>query len=563
MTAQPEHSQASPRPLKLQRRARAHVWHSSSVRTATCAAASRQVVPELDGASRQAVPELDGASRQAVPELDGAVRARGEEPGLRRVEDRVQHAQALRAHAVAAQDLDGHDERVGAEVVVHARVEHVQRAVVGCRRHERCGAVESHAAHALGVVAQRLEGLLAQLRVEPHGAVVEGAQDEVVAAGVDVHARDPLDAALQLGLQRLLLQVVDAHRVLVRHVQERLGGVEGRRLRESLVLGEGALARALGDLVDHDRARGGAWADGHGVVALGVPVQALDLVGVLDGQQDARGGRCGPRSQEQARCGGGERLVLHPLGGAERHALGGGGRGLVVAVADGARLGLRVAALLAARRALCHLPSIVHLHHLTALAARRAAVRAVSLAARYSAVLQPLAGACRRGAAALTLLVAALLAILLVGVAVGGVAVRRRSLGAARGGVARLALSVPAQRVERALRVPRRGGARVEQVQCLALRDRHERDRRVGAPRHLLRHLRQRPRAHAAPRRDVPQTDSLVVPAGHQPRARGVHADAAHAACVAAELNRHRGGEGAQLCSGGTQDARVAMGQRG
>ena len=48
------------------------------------------------------------------------------------------------AHLVSTQDLERHNERVRHEIVIHARMENLDRAIVAARREERVRRVEVH-----------------------------------------------------------------------------------------------------------------------------------------------------------------------------------------------------------------------------------------------------------------------------------------------------------------------------------------------------------------------------------------------------------------------------------
>jgi hypothetical protein len=69
------------------------------------------------------------------------VRTRAYKPRMARDPAHLEHAEAL-TDLVPTQDLERHDERVCHEVVVHARMEDLNRAIVAARRKQWVRRVE-------------------------------------------------------------------------------------------------------------------------------------------------------------------------------------------------------------------------------------------------------------------------------------------------------------------------------------------------------------------------------------------------------------------------------------
>ena len=132
------------------------------------------------------------------------------------------------------EDFERDDERVGHEVVVHSRMEHLDRAVVRARRQEREGRVEAHGPDRTSVVSEHLVRFVAQLEVEPAQFTVVAAHDEMVAGGMHVKTGDPFDAGDKCLEERLTREVVQAHVALGGDEKVRLEWVKVRALDGAL-----------------------------------------------------------------------------------------------------------------------------------------------------------------------------------------------------------------------------------------------------------------------------------------------------------------------------------------
>lgn len=220
------------------------------------------------------------------------------------------HNTELLLHLVASQHLDGDNGRVLHQVADDLAVEDLQRAVVAGVGEEGQAAVELDRTDSLRVEAHGLVRAVGQVEVVPQQAAVVGADDEVVAARVDVHGGDPARAGLDDLEELLALEVVAADHALGSDEEVGARGVELGRLGEAGQLAEGYLAEVLGERVDDDGAALAGGRDGAEEVAAAVPVDGLD--GGADGglEEDALGdeGRAGAGPL-------GRRLLLDAVGG--------------------------------------------------------------------------------------------------------------------------------------------------------------------------------------------------------------------------------------------------------
>lgn len=119
----------------------------------------------------------------------------------------VQDTQLL-DHLVALEHLDGHNDGVLHDIVDDLGMEDLQGSVVAGVGKQGELAMELDGADGLCVEAHRLEGAGGQLKLVPQQPAVVGADDEVVAARVDVEARDPAGTRLNDLDELLALQVV-------------------------------------------------------------------------------------------------------------------------------------------------------------------------------------------------------------------------------------------------------------------------------------------------------------------------------------------------------------------
>eukprot|EP00047_Mylnosiga_fluctuans_P003018 m.227022 g.227022 ORF g.227022 m.227022 type:complete len:325 (+) comp11518_c0_seq1:165-1139(+) len=213
--------------------------------------------------------------------------ARGKEPGLARVEQTVKHAEALLRRGVPAENLDRHDERILHKIVVDHAVEDVDSRVVAGRRKQRVRGVERDGPQSETVVPQCAVRLRRQIKVEPAQPAVVAADDEVVAARVHSHARDPAAAGHKRLDERLRVQVVDTHVRLGRNEENGLVGVEQGALHVARALAERALRDLLLQRVHTDGLGAGIVRHRHEVAALVVPREPADLPGVRDVDADA------------------------------------------------------------------------------------------------------------------------------------------------------------------------------------------------------------------------------------------------------------------------------------
>ena len=179
--------------------------------------------------------------------------------------------------------LERHDGRVLHQIAHDLAVEDLQTAVVAGVREQRVPAlVVRDRPDGRRVEPQRLVRLGAQLEVVPEQALVVGADEQVVAAGVHVDAGDPLGAGLQDLDEFLLGEVVAADGVAGGDEEDGLAGVELRSLRDALQPAEGELRQVLGDGVDGDGAGLAPGGDGGEVVAAAVPGERFDGAADLD-----------------------------------------------------------------------------------------------------------------------------------------------------------------------------------------------------------------------------------------------------------------------------------------
>lgn len=186
------------------------------------------------------------------------------------------HNTQLLFHLVAPQHLDGHNGGVLHQVADDLAVEDLQRAVVAGIGKQGQAAVELYGTDGLWVEAHGLVGAVGQVEVVPQQAAVVGADDEVVAARVDVDGGDPARAGLDDLDELLALQVVAADHALGGDEEVRARRVELGRLGEAGQLAEGHLAEVLGERVDDDGAALAGGRDGAEEVAAAVPVDGLD-----------------------------------------------------------------------------------------------------------------------------------------------------------------------------------------------------------------------------------------------------------------------------------------------
>jgi len=142
-------------------------------------------------------------------QANGRVGTAAEDPRLLGVELAVEDTEVV-GDAVAAEDLDGDDERVLEQVGVDHAVEDLDRGVVRARGEQGQMRVEVDLADRVRVVPQRTVRLAGELEVEPAQTFVVAAHDQVLAARMNRHARDPLAARHQLFHELLLEQVVHA-----------------------------------------------------------------------------------------------------------------------------------------------------------------------------------------------------------------------------------------------------------------------------------------------------------------------------------------------------------------
>lgn len=235
------------------------------------------------------------------------------------------HDTQLLLDLVAAEHLDGDNGGVLHEVADDLSVEDLQGAVVAGVCEEGQSAVELYGADGLWVEAHGLVGAVGQVEVVPEQAAVVGADDEVVAARVDVHGGDPAGAGLDDLDELLALQVVAADHALGGDEEVGARRVELGCLGEAGELAEGDLAEVLGERVDDDGAALAGGGDGAEEVAAAVPVDGLD--GGADGELEQHAlcdeGRAGARPL-------GWGFLLGAVGG----GCSGGGGGAVGCVAE-------------------------------------------------------------------------------------------------------------------------------------------------------------------------------------------------------------------------------------
>jgi len=111
---------------------------------------------------------------------------------------------------MSTQHFQRHNKGVLHKIVVHHPVEHLNRAVVARRREQRVPLVISDTADRSSVGSQDAVRFGGKVHVEPADALIEASDDEIVAAGVDVDGRDPLDAGLERFVKLLLDEIVDS-----------------------------------------------------------------------------------------------------------------------------------------------------------------------------------------------------------------------------------------------------------------------------------------------------------------------------------------------------------------
>lgn len=71
-----------------------------------------------------------------TPDGDRAICSGADQPWLLGNPSDLQHPQTI-THVMPAQDLERHDERICKKVAIHARMEDLDRAVIGRRREQR------------------------------------------------------------------------------------------------------------------------------------------------------------------------------------------------------------------------------------------------------------------------------------------------------------------------------------------------------------------------------------------------------------------------------------------
>ena len=81
---------------------------------------------------------------------------------------------------MAAEDFDGHEERVLHKIVVHHAVEDVDVGVVTAAGEQRVAAVEGDLAQGKLVVSKRLVRFGTEIEIEPAEAAVKTANNNVV-----------------------------------------------------------------------------------------------------------------------------------------------------------------------------------------------------------------------------------------------------------------------------------------------------------------------------------------------------------------------------------------------
>ena len=129
-------------------------------------------------------PEADTQPAHGLgEEPDDLVGPRAEDPGLRRMEARVHHADVVHGF-VCLQDLDGYDQRVRHQVVVYRAVQNVHVSVIGARRKQRIVWMKCHLPNSPFVIFECFVRLISQVKIVPGQPSVVGSHDEVVSRRV-------------------------------------------------------------------------------------------------------------------------------------------------------------------------------------------------------------------------------------------------------------------------------------------------------------------------------------------------------------------------------------------
>ena len=134
--------------------------------------------------------------RSVAKQLNLAISTAGEHPrlmGMEGAEERSQTAHLI----VTLENLDGDDQGILHEVVVHHSVEDVHASIITCTRENGISRMEGHASNRHVLVAKNLVRLQRQVHIKPAHSLIVGSNDQVITEWMNVHARDPLDTWLQ------------------------------------------------------------------------------------------------------------------------------------------------------------------------------------------------------------------------------------------------------------------------------------------------------------------------------------------------------------------------------
>ena len=106
---------------------------------------------------------------------DLSIRARRKDPWLRGMKTNVQHAQLVLRHNMAPfQRAYRHDQRLPHQIVVHACMQHPNRAIVAAGSHQIVSLMKTNLTHRFVVVLVRFVRFVVPVQIKPQHAFVVG-----------------------------------------------------------------------------------------------------------------------------------------------------------------------------------------------------------------------------------------------------------------------------------------------------------------------------------------------------------------------------------------------------